>query len=137
MADDATIEELTRAVQNLTNILAQGKNIDPKEVSKVEMALAKARTSISSNQDATKKNTDAVDKGTSSVGRFAGGVSNLTKRTVNLAKDLNDAAGAVRENREDFTSLNPAIKLTGDTIAKTGQLTGGVVDALGDALSGL
>ncbi len=137
MADDATIEELTRAVQNLTNVLAQGKNIDPKEVSKVEMALDKARKSISSNQDATKKNTDTVDKGTSSVGRFAGGVSNLASRTVSLAKDLNDAAGAVRENREDFTSLNPAIKLTGDTIAKTGQLTGGVVDALGDALSGI
>ena len=137
MADDATIEELTRAVQNLTNILAQGKNIDPKEVSKVEMALDKARKSISSNQDATKKNTDAVDKGTSSVGRFAGGVSNLASRTVSLAKNLNDAASDVRENRESFTSLNPAIKLTGDTIAKTGQLTGGVVDALGDALSGI
>src|SRR6056300_130049 len=126
MADDQTIEELTRAVQNLTNVLAQGKTVDPKEVSNVEMALGKARKSINSNQDATKKNTNVVDKGTSSVGRFAGGVSNLASRTASLAKNLNDAADAVRENREDFTSLNPAIKLTGDTIAKTGQLTGGV-----------
>ena len=137
MADDATIEELTRAVQNLTNVLSEGKTVDPKEVSKVEMALGKAKKMFDSNRDATKKNTDEVDKSTTGMGRFAGGVSNLASRTANLAKNFNDAATDVRENRESFTSLNPAIKLTGDTIAKTGQLTGGVVDALGDALSGI
>ena len=35
MADDQTIEELTRAVQSLTQQIGQGKTIDPKEMDKV------------------------------------------------------------------------------------------------------
>ena len=137
MADDQTIEELTRAVQALNQTIAQGKTVDPKEVEKVNRALQNASKSSKAQSDAEKMQTEATNKGSKGIGRFAGGISNLASRTASYAKDLNDAATAVRENREDFTSLNPAIKLTGDAISKAGQLTGGVVDALGDALSGI
>ena len=137
MADDQTIEELTRAVQALNQTIAQGKTVDPKEVEKVNRALQNASKSSKAQSDASKMQTAEIQKGSVGVGRFAGSVSNLASRTANLARDFSDAATAVRENREDFTSLNPAIKLTGDTISKAGQLTGGVVDALGDALKGI
>ncbi len=136
MADDQTIEELTRAVQALNQTIAQGKTVDPKEVEKVNRALQNASKSSKAQSDAEKTQTAETNKGSKGIGRFAGGISNLASRTASYAKDLNDAATAVRENREDFTSLNPAIKLTGDA-SKAGQLTGGVVDALGDALSGI
>ena len=137
MADDQTIEELTRAVQALNQTIAQGKTVDPKEVEKVNRALQNASKSSKAQSDAEKMQTEATNKGSKGIGRFAGGISNLASRTASYAKDLNDAASDIRENRESFTSLNPAIKLTGDAISKAGQLTGGVVDALGDALSGI
>lgn len=137
MADDQTIEELTRAVQALNQTIAQGKTVDPKEVEKVNRALQNASKSSKAQSDAEKLQTEEVNKASRGVGRFAGSVSNLASRSADFAVKLNDAATAVRENREDFTSLNPAIKLTGDAIAKAGSLTGGVVDALGDALKGI
>ena len=137
MADDATIEELTRAVLALNQTLAEGKTIDPKEMSTLDKALKAVTSSSKKQSDAQKNNTQDLDKNSKGLGRFAGGISNLASRAVNLGKDINDAAVDVRENRESFTSLNPAIKLTGDAISKAGALTGGVVDALGDALSGI
>ena len=137
MADDATIEELTRAVLALNQTLADGKTIDPKEMSTLDKALKAVTSSSKKQSDSQKNNTQDLDKNSKGLGRFAGGISNLANRTVNLGKDLNDAAVDIRENRESFTSLNPAIKLTGDAISKAGSLTGGVVDALGDALSGI
>jgi len=137
MADDQTIEELTRAVLALTQTIAQGKTIDPKEAEKVNKSLSsllqQTKTSTTSQKDSTKQ----VDVNTKGMRRFASNVSNAATRTVNLAAGMASAAGDIRENRESFTSLNPAIKLTGDAISKAGSLTGGVVDALGDALSGI
>jgi hypothetical protein len=137
MADDQTTEELTRAVQALQQAMAQGKTVDPKEIDRLDKALKNAARGSKAQTTAQKMQTEATDKNTKGLGRFAGGISNLASRTASYARDINDAAEAVRENREDFTSLNPAIKLTGDAISKAGQLTGGVVDALGDALSGI
>tara|TARA_B100001057_G_scaffold178193_1_gene178978 strand:- start:6337 stop:8607 length:2271 start_codon:yes stop_codon:yes gene_type:complete len=137
MADDQTIEELTRAVQALNQTIAQGKTIDPKEVEKVNRALMNASKSSKAQSDAEKLQTAEVNKGAKGVGRFAGSVSNLARRSADLAVRFGEAASDIRENRESFTSLNPAIKLTGDTIKKAGSLTGGVVDALGDALSSI
>ena len=137
MADDATIEELTRAVQNLTNILAQGKNIDPKEVSKVEMALDKARKMFNSNKDATKKNTDAVDKGTSSTVRFAGAVSGTVRNLGNFANSVVGAASEVQNNQESFSSLNSSIDLAAGLFKTTGKVVGGVTDSFGEALKGI
>jgi len=137
MADDQTIEELTRAVQALQQAMAQGKTVDPKEVDRLDKALKNAARGSKAQSDAQKIQTEATDKNTKGMGRFAGGISNAATRTVNLAASMAGAASDIRENRESFTSLNPAIKLTGDTIKKAGSLTGGVVDALGDALSGI
>ena len=137
MADDQTIEELTRAVQALQQAMAQGKTVDPKEVDRLDKALKNAARGSKAQSDAQKIQTEATDKNTKGMGRFAGGISNAATRTVNLAAGMAGAASDIRENRESFTSLNPAIKLTGDAISKAGSLTGGVVDALGDALSGI
>ena len=137
MADNETIEELTRAVQALQQQIAQGKTVDPKEVDRLDKALKAAGRSSKMNTDAQNANTKGVDQNTSGLGRFAGAVSNLASGTANLTVRFNTAASDIRENRESFTSLNPAIKLTGDTIRKTGQIAGGVVDAFGDLLSGI
>ena len=137
MADDETTQELTRAILALQQTLAQGKTVDPKEVSKVEMALDKARKMFNSNTLATGENTKGLDKNTQGSARFAGAVSGTVRNLGNFGVSVADAASAVQDNQESFSSLNQSIDIAAGLLKTTGKVVGGVGDSFGEALKGI
>jgi len=64
-------------------------------------------------------------------------VNTFDKKLVSAVKHLTDAGNAIRDNREDFRSLNPAIRASGIALGAAGRKIGGVVEGVGDAVSGL
>jgi len=64
-------------------------------------------------------------------------VNTFDKKLVSAVKSLTDAGNAIRDNREDFRSLNPAIRASGIALGAAGRKIGGVVEGVGDAVSGL
>ena len=137
MADDQTIEELTRAVQALNQTIAQGKTVDPKEMDKVNKALGNVTKGSKAQSDAQKIQTGELDKSSKGSVRFAGALAGTTRNVGNFAIGVIDAAGAVRENREQFTSLNGSIDIAAGMFKTTAKLTAGLGDAAGTAMSAI
>jgi len=61
----------------------------------------------------------------------------LDKRIVATVRALTDSAQAVRDNRDDFRSLNPAIRATGVAVGVAGRKLGDTISAVGVGLSGI
>jgi hypothetical protein len=61
----------------------------------------------------------------------------LDKKIVSVVQALTQTAVAVRENRDNFTSLNPAIRASGIAVGTAGRKIGDTVAGIGDALMGL
>lgn len=137
MADDQTTEELTRAIQALQQQIAQGKVVDPKEIDKLDKALKNAAKGSKAQSDAQKINTGELDKSAKGSVRFAGALAGTTTNVGNFAINVIDAAGAVRENREQFTSLNGSIDIAAGLFKTTAKLTAGLGDAAGTAMSSI
>jgi hypothetical protein len=137
MADDQTIEELTRAVQSLTQQLGQGKTIDPKEMDKVNKALGNVTKGSKAQSNAQKIQTSGTKDGTKGSVRFAGALAGTTRNVGNFAIAAIDAAGAMRENREQFVSLNGSIDIAAGMFKTTAKLTAGLGDAAGTAISAI
>jgi hypothetical protein len=137
MADDQTIEELTRAVQSLTQQLGQGKTIDPKEMDKVNKALGNVTKGSKAQSNAQKIQTSGTKEGTKGSVRFAGALAGTTRNVGNFAIAAIDAAGAMRENREQFVSLNGSIDIAAGMFKTTAKLTAGLGDAAGTAISAI
>jgi len=137
MADDQTIEELTRAVQSLTQQLGQGKTIDPKEMDKVNKALGNVTKGSKAQSNAQKIQTSGTKDGTKGSVRFAGALAGTTRNVGNFAIGVIDAGNAVRENREQFTSLNGSIDIAAGMFKTTAKLTAGLGDAAGTAISAI
>jgi muramidase (phage lysozyme) len=64
-------------------------------------------------------------------------VNTFDKKLVSAVKHLTDAGNAIRDNREDFRSLNPAIRASGIALGAAGRKIGGAVEGVGEAVSGL
>ena len=64
-------------------------------------------------------------------------VDDFGKKVNQATRYLADAGNAIRDNREDFRSLNPAIKATGIAIGTTGKTLGNTMASLGEAISGV
>ena len=137
MADDQTIEELTRAIQALQRQLDNNKTVDPKEVDRLDKALKNASRGTKSQTDATDKNTYATDKNTKGNVRFASAVGGTVRNVGNFATSLASAASDIQNNQESFTSLNATVDLAAGMFKATGKLVGGVGDSIGEALSGI
>lgn len=137
MADDATIEELTRAIQALQQQIRDGKVVDPREVDKLDRALKAAQKGVKSQTTAQKDSTNATRDGTKGQVRFAGAVAGTTRNVGNFAIGVIDAANAVRENREQFVSLNGSIDLAAGMFKTTAKLTAGLGDAAGTAMQSI
>ena len=99
MADDQTIEELTRAIQALQQQMANNKTVDPNEVDRLDKALKNATKGSKAQSDAQKISTSGYKDGTKKSVRFAGALAGTTRNVGNFAIAAIDAAGAVRENR--------------------------------------
>jgi hypothetical protein len=120
MADLENSSELLR--QSLDELRKTGM-LTAATLDKLNKASAKAANGTADLGDASK---DA-----------AANVNNFDKKLVSAVKSLTDAGNAIRDNREDFRSLNPAIRASGIAIGVAGRKIGGVVEGMGDAVSGL
>ena len=137
MADDQTTEELTRAIQALQQQMANNKTVDPNEVDRLDKALKNATKGSKAQSDAQKISTSGYKDGTKKSVRFAGALAGTTRNVGNFAIAAIDAAGAVRENREQFTSLNGSIDIAAGMFKTTAKLTAGLGDAAGTAISAI
>ena len=137
MADDETTQELTRAILALQQTLNNSKTIDPKELDKVNAAIAKAGKGLNANTLATGNNTKGLDKNTQGSARFAGALGGTVRNLGNFANSVIGAAVEVQNNQESFSSLNSSIDLAAGLFKTTGKVVGGVTDSFGEALKGI
>ena len=103
--------------------------------------LRKTGTLTTATLDKLNKASAKAANGTAELGEAskdaATNVNTFDKKLVSAVKSLTDAGNAIRDNREDFRSLNPAIRASGIAIGVAGRKIGGVVEGVGDAVSGL
>ena len=134
MADnDDIIQELQRLNNNVDQALrASGGNADAPDVKKARKAADDYAVSMLRGTKATKDNTESTKDATTASGAMAKGLGKVTTGTVAYAAKLAAAASDMRENRENFTSLNSSIELTGNAVSMIGKTAGMAVDAIGD-----
>ena len=125
------LEQLARAAQNAKAQFGEMSD-EHKQATKnlTNAALAQHR-----NTKATKDNTASTKDATTASGAMAKGMYKVTTGTVAYATKLAEAASELRENRENFTSLNGSIELTGNAMKFAGKAVGAVGDGLGDLVS--
>jgi len=136
MADESDItneqlEALGRAAQRAKEQFGEMSD-EHKQATKnlTNAALAQHR-----NTKATQANTQSAYAATTASGAMAKGMYKVTTGTVAYAAKLAEAASDLRENRENFTSLNGSIELAGNAMKFTGKAVGAVGDGLGDLAS--
>lgn len=95
-----------------------------------QKTLDKLTASINANTKANVNAANEIETTADKVSKFGKGVNNITRSIV-------DATNSIRQNREDFTSLNPAIRATGAAAGIAGKKLGGLVDATGQVVSSL
>lgn len=83
---------------------------------------------IKEDTDAVNKNTQALDTATSKVKKVAKVAGQFAASTVR-------ASESIRKNREDFTSLNPAVKVAAKAAEMAGSATGKLISSIGDAVN--
>ena len=134
MADnDDLLQELQRLNNNVQQALrASGGNADAPDVKKAQKAANDYAVSMMRGTKATKDNTASTKDATTASGAMAKGLGKVTSGTVTYAAKLAAAASDMRENRENFTSLNSSIELTGNAVSMSGKTAGMAVDAIGD-----
>lgn len=137
MADDQTIEELNRAIQALQQTFKDTKSVDPKEMDKVNKALGNVTKGSKAQSNAQRIQTGELDKGAKGSVRFAGALAGTTRNVGNFAIGVIDAADAVRDSREQFSSLNGSIDIAAGMFKTTAKLTAGLGDAAGTAISAI
>jgi muramidase (phage lysozyme) len=87
--------------------------------------------------DAIKANSNEVTKSTEQIEKEAKAREQLAKDLIRLGRDVGSAAQSVRENREDFRSLKPAVEATGAVMKMSMDKIGGGITALGEVISGI
>jgi len=124
-------QEQTRLLQQMLAALQKsGGDTNTKEVENAKKALEKF--TLASNRGRRAK-----DDEVNAMGDFVDGTKKAVLGTSKFVQATAAAAGALRENREDFTSLNGAIELAGNGMQLASKTAGALADSLGDALKGL
>ena len=118
-SSDEALQILDKALQELSKNTTLSKDT----LNKINGVLGKTAEAEKDNTDAVKKNTDTIKA--------------LTDALVGATKTAVDIGQSVRDNREDFTSLNPAIQATGAVLKAGTSALGGSLEAAGEAASGL
>ena len=128
MAED---QEQTRLLQQMLEALQRsGGNTNSKQVKDAKKALADYNLQVTRSTRAEKDKTNITGKSAQMIAKATVGTSKFVAATA-------AAAGAIRENREDFNSLNPAIQLVGNGMQMASKTVGALGDAAGDALKGI
>ena len=119
------MDELERSAQLLREALDELRR----------QGMVTAQTFAKLNQ-ATNANTAAQQGQTQAVEDAEKGLKKLYDTTKQVIGGFLDTAQQARANREDFTSLNPAIRSTGVVFGKGAKTVGSAVASLGDAITG-
>jgi hypothetical protein len=128
MAED---QEQTRLLQQMLEALQRSSgDTNAKEVKAAKKNLADYNLAVTRGTRAEEDKTNVMGKSAAMLNKATVGTSKFVAATA-------AAAGAVRENREDFNSLNPAIQLVGNGMQMASKTVGALGDAAGDALKGI
>ena len=122
-------DEITRLQQSMLQ-LANSQQVGSTQWNKIQTQLGAVQTKYKGIIAAQNSFANSVGKGTVAVGKMAVGAAKV-------GESFAMAANAVRESREDFTSLNPSINLAGSALKITGKMAGVAADALGSLTSGI
>ena len=134
MADD---QDIVDAIKELTRLNSPGGTSDPKKMKDMEKTIGNLTRKLKANSSAVDDDTDATIKGTKGWVRFGGALAGTTRNVGNFAIKVIDAGNVVRENREQFTSLNGSIDIAAGMFKTTAKLTAGLGDAAGTAISAI
>ena len=115
-------EELRRLLEDMPEVLEEFKRTGSLSAESLE----KVRKNAAAAADAQSENTDAVKEATRRLRRFY-------EQTIITARGYTDTAGSLRQNREEFAGLNPAINATGTVLTALAGATGGLIDILGNS----
>ena len=128
MAED---EEQTRLLQQMLAALQRSSgDTNTKEVKDAKKALADYNLTLIRAKRLETDRQNVVTTGVRLTKQAVLGTSKFVQATA-------AAAGAIRENREDFTSLNGSIALVGNGMQMASKTVGALGDAAGDALKGI
>ena len=128
MAED---QEQTRLLQQMLEALQRtGGDTNSPEVKKAKKALTDYNLQVTRS---TRQEKDRQQVLGTSIRMTKEAVVGTTK----FIAAASAAASAIRENREDFNSLNPAINMAGDALSLASKTAGALADSLGDALKGI
>ena len=138
MADESDITNeqiaaLGQAAQRAKDLYGEASD----EYKQATKNLTNASLAQNRNTKATQANTQSAYAATTASGAMAKGMYKVTTGTVAYATKLAEAASELRENRENFTSLNSSIELTGNAMKFAGKAVGAVGDGLGDLASSI
>ena len=123
-------EETNRLLQELLNAVSQSGGRQTPEVAKANEAYQKQVAII------TKGNTQE-GKRQSLTSKAMLTTQKAVRASLNVAKGLENASNALRENRESFSSLNPSIEMAGKGLAFAGKTAGIVTTGLSSMASGI
>lgn len=84
---------------------------------------------------ALKNNTKAQDTNAEVHEDFADSIKKYSGAAKDIITNVASVGNEVRTNRDDFTSLNPAIRMAGTAAGALGSGAGKVVSAIGDVVS--
>lgn len=86
---------------------------------------------------AMRKDAGAFEDNTKAVNDNTSIAKDFVKDLSGLGNELGAAIGQIRESREDFRSLNPAIRAAGTIFGATGKAVGSMAESTGEAVQGL
>ena len=127
MADEEQERLLQQILQSLN---ASGGRNDSPDMEKAKKSLQKFVSETNKGVNQEGKRQSLVSKGMRTTNKAVQGA-------LNVAKSLESASTAMRENRESFSSLNPTIDLAGAAISGMGKLTGAAAEAMGGLLGAI
>ena len=118
------MDELERSAQLLREALDELR----------KQGIVTAQTFAKLNQ-ATIANTNAQEDQTDETKKSSKALKGLYQTAKQVAGGFLDTAQQARKNREDFTSLNPAIRATGVAVGKLGASFGNALQSVGQIVS--
>ena len=123
-------EETNRLLQELLNAVQQSGGRQTPEVAKANAAYQKQVALIAKGNVQEGKRQSLTSKAMIAT-------SKAVKSSINVAKSLEGASTALRENRESFASLNPSIEMAGQGLKFAGKMTGIAAEGLSSLASGI
>jgi len=122
-------DEISRLQQSMLQ-LANSQQVGSTQWNKINTQLNVVQNKYKAIISSQESFANSVGKGTAAVGKMAVGA-------VKAGSSFAEAASAVRQSREDFTSLNPSINLAGSALKTTGKIAGVAGEALGGLADGI